>query len=75
MTGWNDRDVEQLTVMRHTIAMQEALLRSTVSHLRQQECPWSVIGAALGVSKQAAAKKYGSKRVSHKDRPLTTPEP
>ena len=72
MTGWNDADSAQLTALAAQRAQVEANMREQVSRLRQQECPWSVIGDALGVSKQAAQKKYAAQRVSLVDRPLRT---
>lgn len=31
-----------------------------VSRMRERGCPWSVIGEALGITKQAAQQRYGA---------------
>ena len=63
-------DAEELrvvdtTVLRHLAelaeqrATVESELRQAVAAARQSERSWSEIGAMLGVSKQAAQRKYG----------------
>lgn len=37
----------------------EQQISRVVKTLREQDCPWEVIGTALNVSKQAAQKRYG----------------
>lgn len=70
MTGWNQSDVDHLHDLTTDAAKLEARKRAQVAVLRQHECPWSVIGNALGVTKQAAAARYGSVRVSLTDQQL-----
>lgn len=36
----------------------EAVLHDMVDHARQAGIPWAIIGAAMGVSRQAAQKRF-----------------
>ena len=36
----------------------ETALHDAVGHARHAEIPWAIIGAALGVSRQAAQKRF-----------------
>lgn len=53
--------------LRHIAALAQqrddvdAELAQTVQAARAAHCSWSEIGAMLGVSKQAAQRKYGTK--------------
>ena len=60
MSGWNDLDIRLLAEGVRTIRQAESTLREHVAWLREQGCPWSVIGDALGVSRQAAQQRYGA---------------
>lgn len=51
----------QLEDMREIIEAAEAEIKHTVSFARQCGYSWAQIGAALGVSKQAAQQRYGKK--------------
>lgn len=59
--GWDHRHVSELDHWmrseRLAVQQQERLVRT----LREDGCPWSVIGTALGVSKQAAQQRFGVK--------------
>ena len=59
MTGWNEGDVISLRLITHESTVLDAELRRTVRTLRQDGCPWSVIGDALGTTRQAAQMRYG----------------
>lgn len=66
MSGWRAGDLTTLgrraaSMERHRLAMRadsEAIL-ATVDALREAGCPWSLIGQALGVTRQAAQQRYG----------------
>ncbi|MFT4189884.1 MAG: hypothetical protein QM621_15075 [Aeromicrobium sp.] len=45
-------------------AASEASIRSGVEKAREAGLSWAVIGAALGVSRQAALKRYGRRDVA-----------
>lgn len=52
-----------LTVLAETQALQEvtaARVRLTVAHARRRGYTWEQIGAALGVTRQGAQKRYGA---------------
>ncbi|MGY2704852.1 hypothetical protein [Nocardioides sp. HB32] len=72
--SWGDhvlqRDLDQLGDELAKVRHAEARIREQVAYLRQQETPWSVIGDALGITKQAAQQRYSSQRVSLNDRPF-----
>lgn len=55
------RDIAELAEQRRTV---EDELNAAVVAARQANRPWSEIGAMLGVSKQAAQRKYGNKTVA-----------
>jgi hypothetical protein len=52
------RHIAELAQQRDDV---DAELAETVRTARASRCSWSEIGAMLGVSKQAAQRKYGSK--------------
>ena len=52
------RHIAELTQQRDDV---NANLDQTVQAARAAHCSWSEIGAMLGVSKQAAQRKYGTK--------------
>lgn len=52
------RHIAELAQQRDEV---DAELVETVQAARAAHCSWSQIGAMLGVSKQAAQRKYGSK--------------
>ena len=52
------RHIAELAPQRDDVA---ADLDQTVRAARAAHCSWSEIGAMLGVSKQAAQRKYGTK--------------
>lgn len=52
-------DVDRLRTMRENVEHAEARLRTAIRWMRNEGASWSVIGEALGVSKQAAQKRYG----------------
>lgn len=55
------RHIAELAEQRRTV---EDELNAAVAAARQANRPWSEIGAMLGVSKQAAQRKYGNKTVA-----------
>lgn len=55
------RHIAELAEQRRTV---EDELNAAVVAARQANRPWSEIGAMLGVSKQAAQRKYGNKTVA-----------
>lgn len=58
--GANDQiDLPDLALFAEMAAVADRAFRDAVAHLRQQGCSWSEIGNALGVSKQAAAQRFG----------------
>jgi len=59
MSGWSEADTQELATITEQIARLVGHERSTIWLLRSQGCPWSVIGAALGVSRQAAQQRFG----------------
>lgn len=58
---WDHRLVTELDHWLRQERTAQAQQRRVVSELRKQGCPWSVIGTALGVSKQAAQQRFASK--------------
>lgn len=56
---WDPRHVSELDHWtrseRLAVQQQQRLVRT----LRERGCPWSVIGTALGISKQAAQQRFG----------------
>lgn len=60
MTGWNDRDLHDLTDLCERSKHLEREMEALVSRLRDAGCPWSLIGDALGITRQAAQQHYGS---------------
>jgi hypothetical protein len=51
--------LSQLTAWRVAAAVVETQMESLVKDAREAGAPWSQIGLALGVSKQAAQQRYG----------------
>lgn len=61
-------DPENLSCLISLSSDLDALLRSSVSSMRKQGYSWDHIGSSLGVSRQAAFKRFGSKEIrSEKD--------
>lgn len=54
----SDDPRHRLAVLCELAALTDEVLRATVSTARAQEMSWKAIGAALGVTKQAAAKRF-----------------
>lgn len=52
------RHIAELSQQRDDV---DAELAETIRAARAARCSWSEIGAMLGVSKQAAQRKYGTK--------------
>lgn len=52
-----------LAGLRESVRYMESATRAWVAQAREAGLSWSDIGDALGVSKQAAAKKYGGSGV------------
>lgn len=73
MSGWQDADLDRLSVLQHQLETTDAAIRAQVATLRQHECPWSLIGNHLGITRQAAQQRFGSIRVSLLDRELPSP--
>lgn len=48
-----------LTLLAHERAMVDAQIRRVVEYARRAGQTWGDIGAALGVTKQAAQQRYG----------------
>lgn len=50
------------SLLRDSVRLRflEDRTRSTVQELRAMGVPWSAIGAALGITRQAAFKRYGA---------------
>lgn len=55
------RCVDEVEWLRGVAAGVEDLTRQAVAAARLDGASWSVIGAALGISKQAAAKRFGDR--------------
>lgn len=60
MSDWSDH-ARALTEAKQRLAAAHAVLEMQVSAARFAGVPWSVIGAAVGTSKQAAQQHYGRK--------------
>lgn len=58
MTGWSSRNVSDLIKVTEEIADRRDRQRRIVDDLRATGCPWSIIADALGVSKQAAHRRF-----------------
>lgn len=56
------RAVAELKVGADRVAHWEASVGAQVSSLRQHGASWSVIGDALGITKQAAQQRFGGTR-------------
>lgn len=62
MSSYNIGDVAALAALHHQQQTTEAAIRAAVDHLREQGCPWSVIGQALGgLNRQTVHMRYTSK--------------
>lgn len=57
--AWDPREVSELDHWLRQRNQAEQQMKRLVKRLRKDGCPWSVIGTALNVSKQAAQHKYG----------------
>lgn len=49
----------ELSQLAEQLRARERQIAAAVQHHRRAGVPWSVIGASLGVSKQAAQQRYG----------------
>ena len=56
---WDHRLVTELDHWLRQERTAQAQQRRVVKLLREQGCPWSVIGTALNQTKQAAQQKFG----------------
>lgn len=54
-------DLRAVGIAVAAVAAAEAQLRTAVGAARKQRRSWTLIGAALGVSKQAAAMRFGDR--------------
>jgi len=63
MSGWKDRMLTDLTRRAIQRAKTEREIAELVAQLRAQNCPWSVIGDALGITRQGAQQRFGSHEV------------
>jgi DNA-directed RNA polymerase specialized sigma24 family protein len=50
--------LDRLTAAREAIAELHIIQAQLVHEARYEELPWSYIGEALGISKQAAQQRY-----------------
>ena len=57
--AWKDADVAALSALLEDIQHRRTRIERIVTELRAQGCPWSVIGQALNMSKQAAQQRFG----------------
>lgn len=62
--------VADLLTSAQNVRDAQRQLDRNVAEARQRGLPWSKVGEALGVSKQAAQKKYRSTRVALDDQQL-----
>ncbi|MFC4374238.1 hypothetical protein ACFO5K_08975 [Nocardia halotolerans] len=57
--------VDQLSqaaiIAAHWVRLADSLLDYFVDQARQADVPWAEIGACLGVSRQAAQKRFGAR--------------
>jgi len=58
--AWDSRHVSELDHWLREQRKAEQQQRRLVRALRADGCPWSVIGLALGISKQAAQQRFGT---------------
>lgn len=58
MTGWDHRQVTELDHWLRQRNTAEQQMRRLVKALRTDGCPWSIIGEALNMTRQAAWEKY-----------------
>jgi hypothetical protein len=56
---------------REALAAVEVQLRRDVDEARRRGLTWPEVAAALGVSKQAAHRRFRSTRVGYEDVPLS----
>lgn len=56
---FDPRNVSELDHWLRQRNMADQQITRLVKILRDDDCPWEVIGTALNVSKQAAQKRYG----------------
>lgn len=56
---WDGRLVSELDHWLRQERTAQAQQRRLVKKLREQGCPWSVIGTALGIRRQAAQQRFG----------------
>lgn len=61
MDEWDHRLVTELDHWLRQERTAVAQQRRLVKQLREQGCPWSVVGTALGITKQAAQQRFGLK--------------
>jgi Txe/YoeB family toxin of Txe-Axe toxin-antitoxin module len=59
MSGWDAREVSELDHWLRQERQAEQQIGRLVRSLRRDGCPWSVIGTALGITKQAAQQRFG----------------
>lgn len=64
MSNYKDDDVRALERMASAIRGQENALKRQVAYLREQGAPWSVIGNAIGTTRQAAYLRFGKPKRS-----------
>ncbi len=50
--------MDQVLSAARATTTAEAALHDAVGHARQAQIPWAIIAAALGVSRQAAQKRF-----------------
>lgn len=56
---WDHRLVSELDHWLRQERTAEQQIGRLVRELRREGCPWSVIGMALGISRQAAQQRFG----------------
>jgi Txe/YoeB family toxin of Txe-Axe toxin-antitoxin module len=55
---WDQRQVSELDHWLREQRKAEQQIRRLVRSLREDGCPWSVIGTALGITKQSAHQRF-----------------
>jgi len=58
VSGWDARQVSELDHWLRQERMAQQQIRRLVTDLRRDGAPWSVVGQALGITKQAAQQRF-----------------
>ena len=58
LSGTGQQLMDQVVAAARATTTAERALHDAVGHARQAQIPWAIIGAALGMSRQAAQKRF-----------------